>query len=181
MVFFSLADCQNVRLCRMSPWRWGAFLCVKIHVQSLRLRLCQLLQLSHYWLLLLLERSGVTAEQLSKVFCIPHDAAVCTLSVTTQLVQYNTDSSLSRNVSTDDCALQYRKITLKFFTDTLFATKGAKSTRGNICAQIFVSDKGFRLLYPMKDQQSYFLALKEFAKDVGALEVLVCDAPPAQK
>ncbi len=32
------------------------------------------------------KRSGVTAEQLSKVFCIPHDDAARTLSVTTQLV-----------------------------------------------------------------------------------------------
>ena len=55
------------------------------------------------------KRSGVTAEQLSKVFCIPHDDAARTLSVTTQLVRYNTDSSLSRNVSTNDCALRYRK------------------------------------------------------------------------
>ena len=98
------------------------------------------------------KRSGVTAEQLSKVFCIPHNDAARTLSVTIQLVQYNTDSSPSRNVSTNDRALRYRKIKLKFFTDTLFATKGAKSTRGNICVQIFVSDKGFVSLYPMKDQ-----------------------------
>ena len=86
-----------------------------------------------------------------------------------------------RNVSTNDRALRYRKIKSKFYTDTLFATKGAKSTCGNICAQIFVSDKGFVPLYPMKDQQSYFLALKEFAKDVGVPEVLVCDAHPTQK
>ena len=33
----------------------------------------------------------------------------------------------------------------------------------------------------MKDQRSYFLALKEFAKDVGAPDVLVCDSHPTQK
>ena len=33
----------------------------------------------------------------------------------------------------------------------------------------------------MKDQQSYILALKEFAKDVGASEVLVCDVHLTQK
>ena len=42
------------------------------------------------------KRSGVTAEHLSKVFCIPHDDAARTLPVATQLVRYNTDSSLSR-------------------------------------------------------------------------------------
>ena len=101
------------------------------------------------------------------MFCIPHADAARTLSVTTH--------------STNDRALRYRKIKSKFFTDTLFATKGAKSTRGNIRAQIFVSDNDFVSLYPMKDQQSNFLALKEFAKDVGAPEVLVYDAHPTQK
>jgi len=32
----------------------------------------------------------------------------------------------------------------------------------------------------MKSQQDYFLALKQFAKDVGAPDVLVCDPHPAQ-
>jgi hypothetical protein len=32
----------------------------------------------------------------------------------------------------------------------------------------------------MKHQQDYFLALKQFAKDVGAPNVLVCDPHPAQ-
>jgi hypothetical protein len=33
----------------------------------------------------------------------------------------------------------------------------------------------------MKDQRSYFLALKEFAKEVGAPDALVCDSHPTQK
>ena len=36
-------------------------------------------------------------------------------------------------------------------------------------------------LYPTKDLISYFLALNEFAKDIGVPEVLVCDAHPTQK
>ncbi len=119
---------------------------------------------------------GVTA-----VFCIPHDNAAWTLSMISQLFKQNADSSLSRNVSTNDCAIRYRHIKSAFFTDTLFATKNAKSTCDNICAKIFVSDKGFVALYPMKDQQSYFLALKQFAKDVVAPEVLVCHSQPTQK
>jgi len=59
-------------------------------------------------------------------------------------------------------------------------TGTAKSSRGNICAQLFVSDKGFVAVYPMKKQPDYFLALKQFAKDVGAPDVLVCDPHPAQ-
>ena len=124
---------------------------------------------------------GVNAEHLSKIFCIPHDDAARTLSVTTQLVRHNPDSSLSRNATTNDRALRYRKIKSNFFTDTLFATAKAKSTRGNICGQVFASDKAFVYFVPMKDQRSYFSALKQFAKEVGAPEVLVCDSHPTQK
>jgi hypothetical protein len=90
---------------------------------------------------------GVSAEHLSKIFCIPHDDAARTLSVTSQLIRHNADSSLSRNVTTDDRALRYRKIKSYFFTDTLFATAKAKRTRGNICGQVCVSDKGLSTLF----------------------------------
>jgi hypothetical protein len=46
---------------------------------------------------------------------------------------------------------------------------------------MFVSDLGFVALYPMKDQQSYLLELKQFAKDVGAPEMLVCASHPTQR
>jgi hypothetical protein len=123
---------------------------------------------------------GVNAEHLAKVWCIPHDEAAQTLKVTTQSLRHDPDSSLSRNVGTNDRAVRYRKIKSFFFSDTLFVTGTAKSSRGNICAQLFVSDKGFVAIYPMKKQSDYFLALKQFAKDVGAPDVLVCDPHPAQ-
>jgi hypothetical protein len=59
-----------------------------------------------------------------------------------------------------------------FFMGTLFVR--------NICAQLFVLDRGFVAFYPMKKQQDSFLAIKLFAKDVRAPEVLVCDPHPAQ-
>jgi hypothetical protein len=62
----------------------------------------------------------------------------------------------------------------------LFVMENAKNSRGNICGQLFVSNKGFVAFYPMKRQADYFLALKQFAKDVGMPEVLVCDPNLAQ-
>jgi hypothetical protein len=124
--------------------------------------------------------TGVNAKHLAKVWCIPHDEAAQTLKVTTQSLRHDPDSSLSRNVGTNDRAVRYRKIKSFFFSDTLFMTGTAKSSQGNICAQLFVSDKGFVAIYPMKKQSDYFLALKQFAKDVGAPDVLVCDPHPAQ-
>jgi hypothetical protein len=123
---------------------------------------------------------GVNAELFAKVWCIPHDEAAQTLKVTTQSLQHDPDSSLSRNVGTNNRAVRYRKIKSFFFSDTLFVTGTGKSSQGNICAQLFVSDKGFVAIYPMTKQSDYFLALKQFAKDVGAPDVLVCDPHPAQ-
>ncbi len=123
---------------------------------------------------------GVSAEHLSKVWCIPHDDAAHTLGVTTQSLCHDPDSSLSRNVGTNDRAVRYRKIKSFFFMDIIFVTSAAKSLQGNICAQIFFSDRGFVAFYPMKKQQEVHLAVKQFAKEVGAPEVLVCDPHLAQ-
>jgi hypothetical protein len=124
---------------------------------------------------------GVSAEHLAKIWRISHDNAARTLEVTTQLLHTNDGSSLSRNAGTDDRAVQYKKLWSTFFSDTLFATKKAKSLQGNTCVQLFVSDKGFVAVYPMRSQSEYLLAPKQFAKDVGVPEVLVCDSHPLQK
>ena len=47
--------------------------------------------------------------------------------------------------------------------------------------QIFVSDKGYVKDYPMSKVSAYLRALKQFAKDVGAPEVLIADPLPVHK
>ena len=69
---------------------------------------------------------------------------------------------------------------MKFFTDTMFATKKAESLRGNTCCQVFVSDCYFLSLYLMQQESEYPLALKQFAKEVCAPDVLVCDFSKTQ-
>jgi len=123
---------------------------------------------------------GISAEHLSKVWSTPHEDAARTLQVTTQRLRHDADASLSRNFGTNDRAVRYKKLESYFFSDTLFVTGKAKSSRGNICAQIFVSDKGFVAIYPMQHHRDYFLALRQFAKEVGAPEVFVCDPHPTQ-
>jgi hypothetical protein len=112
---------------------------------------------------------------------IPHNEAARTLYVTSQHLHTDIDSSLMRNIGTNDHAVQYCHIKSCFYTDTLFVTGATKSSRGNICAQLFVLDKGYVAIYPMQHQRDYFLALKQFAKDVGAPDVLLCDPHPTQK
>ena len=107
---------------------------------------------------------GVSAERLAKLFSIAHDNAEWTLSVKAQRNRQSADSSLSHNFGMNDWMLQYRRISSTFFTDTLYVTAKARSTRGNTCTQVFVSDKDFVALYPMRDTKSFFSSLKVFAR-----------------
>ena len=70
--------------------------------------------------------------------------------------------------------LRYRRLQSVFFTDTLFALKH-KSTRGNVCCQVFASDKGYVAVYPMKSQKEFPMALHWFCKQVGVPDSLVVD------
>ena len=87
---------------------------------------------------------------------------------------------MSRQFSTYDCILWYGRITSTFFADTMFAQPGVKSTRGNSCCQVFVSDKGFVALYPMKSQTEFQDALHWFYKQVGVPTTLVVDGHKSQ-
>ena len=49
------------------------------------------------------------------------------------------------------------------------------------CMQIFVSDKEFVKVYPMQSAKELPSALREFAKDVGAPEILVVYPHPSEK
>jgi hypothetical protein len=68
-----------------------------------------------------------------------------------------------------------------FFMDTFFVTKQAKSVRGFSMMQLFVSDKGFVKVYGMKGLTEIPLAMKMFAKEVGAPNAFVCDPHRNQK
>ena len=81
-----------------------------------------------------------------------------------------------RQFPTNDRMLRYRRIQSVFFTDTMFATPKAKSTRDYTCCQVFVSDKGFVAVYPMKSQAEFQTALHWFCKEVGVPVDLVVDA-----
>ena len=60
--------------------------------------------------------------------------------------------------------------------DTLFAIKkGGQSSRGHTCCQLFVTDKGFTYVLPMKIKSEVLLVIKQFAKEVGAPDSFVAD------
>ena len=118
---------------------------------------------------------GVNPVDLAMVWQINAETARHTLDITTQLKQQDTDGNLAHNFSMNDRMLRYRQINSHLFTDTLFVTKRAKSTRGNTCMQLFVSDEGFVFVVPMKSKGEFPSALKCFAKEIGVPTTLILD------
>ena len=115
------------------------------------------------------------ANFLSKIWHIKHEEATKILDQSTQLCRHGANNSLSRQYSTNDRMIRYKRIESTFFTDTFFVTSKGKSTRNNKCAQLFVSDKGYVAIYPMESKRNFLDALKLFCKDVGVPLSLVCD------
>ena len=123
---------------------------------------------------------GVTAAQLSKVWCISEEDAKRTLDVTSQLIKQDADTSLARRFGTNDRSLRYRRINSFFYSDTFYSKK-VISLRGFSMMQLFVSDKGFVKVYGMKSESQFPDALKLFCKEVGAPNAIIVDPYSAQK
>jgi len=119
---------------------------------------------------------GVDPSHLSKIWKIDLKQAERTLDIVSQNNRRTDDPKLSRNYGTGDRALRYKRISEYFFMDTFFATKKAgKSSRGHTCCQLFVTDKGFVYVVPMKSRAEVLQAVKQFAKEIGAPDALICD------
>ena len=103
--------------------------------------------------------TGVDPKHFSKIWRISHEDAKNTIDVTTQSSIQKDNPVLSRNYSTNDRMLRYKRIKDFFFMDTFFATKkGGQSSRGHTCCQLFVTDKGFIYVVPMKRKEEVLLA-----------------------
>ena len=121
-------------------------------------------------------RTGVTPEHLSKIWRISHDDAKRMIESTLQHSIRTQDPTLSRNYGTNDRMLRYRRINEYFYLDTFFSSKkGGKLSRNNQCCQLFVTDKGFVYVVPMKRKSEVIYAIKQFAKEVGAPDALIAD------
>ena len=67
--------------------------------------------------------------------------------------------------------------------DTFFATrKMTKYIRGNRCCQLFVTEKGFVYVVTTKskNRDDILSTLKQFTKEIGAPEAIICDGSGEQ-
>ena len=108
---------------------------------------------------------GVKPSHLSKIWRISHDEAKATLESTSQRSVRTDNPTLSRNYGTNDRMLRYKRLNDYFFMDTFFSTVRRKkktvgtSTRGNTCCQVFVTDKNFVYVVPMRSKSQIPQAL----------------------
>jgi hypothetical protein len=124
---------------------------------------------------------GIDAKHLSKTWRIDLETAKRTLDITSQKSIRKENPTLSRNYGTNDRMLRYKRINEYFFMDTFFATKKAgKSSRGHTCCQLFVTDKGFVYVVPMKSKSEVLQAVKQFPKEIGAPDAIISDAAGEQ-
>ena len=50
--------------------------------------------------------------------------------------------------------------------------KSGKSSRGHTCCQLFVMDKGFVFVVPIRKKSEVLQAVKQFAKEIGARDTI---------
>ena len=66
--------------------------------------------------------------------------------------------------------------------DHFFATKkSGKSMRQNICCRIFVTDKGFAYVVPVKSKSYALKAVKQSEKKIGAPYAIIADPSKEHK
>jgi len=122
-------------------------------------------------------RKDIDANHLSKVWHIDVNTAQRTLDNTSQNSIQKDNPALTQNYTTNDRMLCYARIKDLFFMDTFFATKdGGKSSRGHTCCQLFVTDRGYVHVVPMRKKGDVLPAIKEFTKAVGVPDAIVCDS-----
>ena len=122
----------------------------------------------------------VSKEFLSKLWSVPEKLSEKSIERNTQLRRQSKDNPLSRNHTTNYRMLRCKLLQSVLFTDIMFAAKH-KSIRGNNFCQVFVSDKLYVAVHPMKSQHKFETTLYWFCKKVGLLVDHTIDRFSAQK
>ena len=106
---------------------------------------------------------GVNNIHLRNIWVVYKELESKSIKNITQLCKHHAENSLSRKFSTNNGMIGYRRINSVFFTDNLLP-QTTLSTRGNRRAKLYVSEKGFMIIYPMKSQSEFNDTLHCFYK-----------------
>ena len=120
---------------------------------------------------------GVDAELLSLKWGIGLEKAKNTIRHTTQLNVRSALLPLTRRYRTDLLSQRLKRLTTRFYTDTMFSKIGT-SLRGNQCTQIFTDGNGAVFAYPMRSKAQAGDKLLSFIQQVGIPNELHRDGAP---
>ena len=102
-----------------------------------------------------------------------------TLKITTQQgIRTLVHPSLSRPFRTQDRQLQYRRLPIECFTDTLIAKTESRSK--NKYAQVFCTAEGWTRAFPMRTKSQAHVALLLLHKRDGVPNIMVMDGAREQ-
>ena len=120
---------------------------------------------------------GVDADLLSLKWGIGLEKAKNTIKHTTQLNVRSALLPLTRRYRTDLLSQRLKRLSARFYTDTMFSKVGT-SLRGNNCAQIFTDGNGAVFAYPMKSKAQAGTKLLTFIQQVGVPNEIHRDGAP---
>ena len=120
---------------------------------------------------------GVDADLLSLKWGIGLEKARNTLKHTTQMNIRSALLPLTRRYRTDLLSQRLKRLTTRFYTDTMFSKIGT-SLRGNNCTQIFTDGNGAVFAYPMRSKSQAGDKLLSLIQQVGIPNELHRDGAP---
>mmetsp|Transcript_163 Transcript_163/g.260 ORF Transcript_163/g.260 Transcript_163/m.260 type:complete len:281 (-) Transcript_163:159-1001(-) len=118
-------------------------------------------------------RHEIEAPTLAQRLGISHHVAKFTSGSTSQLAVRHLNAPLRSRVRTRQSPLRYRRLNTYLYSDTLFSD--TKSIRSIGCAQLFVTDKHYCDIKPMKTKGKAGDKLNEFITTTRIPEGLITD------
>eukprot|EP00934_Nitzschia_sp_Nitz4_P002319 Nitzschia sp. Nitz4//scaffold471_size5685//193//5616//NITZ4_009210-RA/size5685-processed-gene-0.1-mRNA-1//1//CDS//3329552692//2319//frame0 len=118
-------------------------------------------------------RSSVTHDTLARRWGTSIYMAEQAMKATTQRGIRYMDGNLTQRFRTRQRQLQSRYLRTKVYTDTMFSS--TTSTRGNNCAQLFVTSEGFAAGDPLNSKSLAHEFLEKFCRQFGIPSLLISD------
>ena len=125
-----------------------------------------------------LHNRGVDAKPLTRR--ISHNESEHTIQAKLQLGTHMKNPTMSQNYTTNNCMVQYQCIDTYLFMDALCYVQGRNFFSWPHMLQLFITDKGYIYVVPMKWRSEVLLALKQFCKEVRIPNAIICDVAKEQ-
>ena len=115
----------------------------------------------------------VTPERLAQMWGIGIEKAKLTVEATTQSAVRDVSGPLTRRFKTRNTLYRRRRFRGTAYTDTMMS--GVTSIRGNVCAQVIVTDFHDITVYPLKSKKQAYVGISQYFVERGVLGQLHSD------